>query len=96
MSSSNSNSVVVSHLSVSKAEYGKAMEQCGIKRIVVVFLLLDINGAPTKVGPANNCRSVRHTDSIPQRTMHNHHLACHEDRYYAAISEAQSVDEMKS
>lgn len=62
MSSYNSNSLFASHQSLLEADYGKPAEQRVLKRNVVVFLLLDTDGAPTKDCMENLCVAVEDPD----------------------------------
>lgn len=72
MSSSNFNSLIVIDRPVPEADNRKPIVLHGLGRIVVIFLVLYIDGAPMKVGAANSCRLVDDPNSGMQCTTQNH------------------------
>lgn len=74
MFSSNSHFLSAFHLSVFEAGYGKAVKHGDIDCNVVVFLLLDIDGGPTKVGSLILCGLVDDPNGSLHRAMQNQPL----------------------
>lgn len=65
LSSSNFNFLVAFHQSVLEADCGKPAELCGLKRNVVVFLFLNIDGVLSKAGRMNLCSPGDNRDGGP-------------------------------
>lgn len=71
----NSNSIVTFHQSSHETGYGKLAKKRGLKRNLVLFSLLDIDGAPKRLGMLSLSRLVDKNDSSFQPSSYSQRLA---------------------